>query len=120
MRSRIASLTLALGIAAAAAGTAHSTASAVTAVPPRPCVPSAPPGIIVQGGAYTPSTLTMSDPGGTVTWIFFNPPTTVTSTNLTLFNTAVRSSGTYKFTFWSAGTFPYADNSTAAVLIPGP
>ena len=114
MRRYLALLPLTVGIACAAALTAHGTASAVTSVPPAPCAPIVPPSIQVMSGAYTPSTLGLTRPGSTVTWNFFSPAASVTSTNMTLFNSGVKSSGTYKFDFWSAGTFTYDSSTNAA------
>jgi plastocyanin len=108
------SLALALGIASVSAMAAHSTASAVATAPPAPCAAVIPPGVTVQGGAYSPTPLALARPGSTVTWTFHSPAASVTSTNIALLNSGVKSSGTYKFNFWSAGTYPYHSTTNAS------
>lgn len=104
------SLALALGLASAAVAVAHTTASAVAAAAPRPCAATVPPGVTVQGGVYTPTTLSVSRPGSTVTWDFHGGTAnaaSATSTNLTLFDSHPKGTGSYRFTFWSAGSYLY-------------
>jgi hypothetical protein len=83
-------------------------------VPPPPCVPPVPPAVTVQGGSYSPTPLNLARPGSTVTWNFHSPAASATSTNIALFNSGVKGSGSYKFNFWSAGTYPYHSTTNAA------
>lgn len=77
-------------------------------VQPPPCVPEIVPAVLVTGSSYSPATRTTSTPGTTVHWQWNGAGASVTSTGgLPLMGSQVKSSGTYSFTFWSAGSFPY-------------
>jgi plastocyanin len=81
---------------------------AAPAVQSPPCVPQIVPTVLVMGGSYSPATRTTSTPGTTVHWQWNGASASVTSSGgLPLLKSRVKSSGTYSFTFWSAGSFPY-------------
>ena len=100
--------------AAVAAATLVAVPAAVAApisahvVQPPPCVPEIVPTILIMGSGFSPATRTTSTPGTTVHWQWNGAGASVTSTGgLPLLKSQVKSSGTYSFTFWSAGSFAY-------------
>lgn len=78
------------------------------AIPPPPCIPAVVTNIFVDAGAYSPATQSSSTPGTAFGWVW-NTSTaeSVTSDKLPLMNSAAKTSGSYSFTLWSAGSFPY-------------
>ena len=99
---------IAIGLIAAPAAVAAPTRAPQPAVSPPPCVPEIVPTVLVMAGGFSPATRTTNTPGTTVHWQWNGAGASVTSTGgLPLLKSAVKSSGTYSFTFWSAGSFPY-------------
>ena len=99
---------IALLLIAVPAAVAAPTRSPAAAIQPPPCVPQVVPDVLVMGGGFSPATRTTSTPGTTVHWQWNGTSASVTSTGgLPLLKSQVKSSGTYPFTFWSAGSFPY-------------
>jgi len=78
-------------------------------IPPRPCVPAILTSIFVDAGSYSPVTQSSPTPGTKFGWTWTTPTAeSVTSDNgLPLLNSAAKTSGSYAFTLWSAGSFPY-------------
>ncbi|HEX5249858.1 MAG TPA: hypothetical protein VFW14_09350 [Gaiellales bacterium] len=99
---------IAIGLIAVPAAVAASTRSPQPAILPPPCVPEIVPTVLIMAGGFSPATRTTSTPGTTVHWQWNGASASVTSTGgLPLLKSAVKSSGTYSHTFWSAGSFPY-------------
>ena len=67
------------------------------------------PDIVVLSGGFSPAARTVPTVGSKVTWQWGGGATASVTSNggLPLLKSLVRSSGTYSFTFWSAGSFPY-------------
>jgi hypothetical protein len=67
------------------------------------------PDIVVLSGGFSPAARTVPTVGSKVTWQGGGGATASVTSNggLPLLKSLVRSSGTYSFTFWSAGSFPY-------------
>ncbi len=106
---------------AAAPGTGIASVSS-TVPPPPPCVAQVVPVVLVNHGAYSPRTLTTVTPGSTVEWQWNTggAAESVTSTGgLPLMASRAKTTGTYDFRFWSAGSYPYhssADPSQKGVI----
>lgn len=110
--SRLARAAAAIAVALVAVPTAVAAPMPAPAIQPPPCVPQIVPTVLIMGGGFSPATLTTNTPGTTVHWQWNGATASVTSTGgLPLLKSQVKSSGTYSFAFWSAGSFPY--HSTA-------
>ena len=106
---------VAIGLVAAPAAIAAPTRAPAPAVQPPPCVPEIVPTVLIMGGGFSPATRTTSTPGTTVHWQWNGAGASVTSTGgLPLLKSQVKSSGTYSFSFWSAGSFPYHSTVNAS------
>jgi hypothetical protein len=65
----------------------------------------------VDAGFYSPPTVRMTGPGPQ-NWSWNGATESVTSTGLqNLFNSGVKSSGSYSFNFWGAGSYPYGSTA---------
>jgi plastocyanin len=93
---------IAVGVAICSA----ATASAV--VPPPPQIVS------VDPTSYSPATVTQ-DLDGTIDWVFVASNSVTDSSTMDLFNSGVKSSGRYEFSFTQAGTFAYHSSSQPSV-----
>jgi plastocyanin len=101
-------LTLAIAAAGLAAAPGAGARPLVPNVAPPPCLGSGMTSA-VNSGAYLPNVAHLASPPGSMTWNWQTGATeSVTSVNLTLFNSGVKSSGaSYSFTFWGAGLYTY-------------
>jgi plastocyanin len=65
--------------------------------------------VFVTAGAYSPTTQQLRAPGGKVTWTWntHGSADSVTATDIKLFDSGVKTQGSYAFTFFAAGTYRY-------------
>ena len=88
----------------------------VPQIPPPRCMPAVQTILSVDSGSYGPATRTVPTPGSTEEWEWSTgSPESVTTTGaLPLLHSAAKTTGTYEFTFWSAGTYGYHSSADAA------
>ncbi len=88
----------------------------VPQIPPPRCMPAVQTILWVDSGSYSPATRTVPTPGSTEEWEWSTgSPESVTTTGaLPLLHSAAKTTGTYEFTFWSAGTYGYHSSADAA------
>lgn len=105
----------ALATAPGAVGAAAS-GSASPQIPPPRCLPEVEPIVMVNAGSYSPATRTVPTPGSTIEWEWStaSPESVTTTDSLPLLHSMAKTSGTYSFRFWSAGTYPYHSSTDAA------
>ena len=111
-------LAVAVGVAALmmVPGAGAAPTRALARIPPPPCLPEVEQEIMVNTGSYYPSTMITHTPGSASEWEWVNAGTaSVTTTGrLPMLHSKVKSTGTYSFTFWSAGTYAYHSSIDAS------
>ncbi|HLK44303.1 MAG TPA: hypothetical protein VKV34_13255 [Thermoleophilia bacterium] len=91
-----------------ATGLFVSSTAAANAVPPAPQIVS------VFSSSYDPVNVTQKL-DGTIEWVFLASNSVTDSSTMGLFNSGVKSSGQYEFSFTQAGTFAYHSSSQPSV-----
>jgi hypothetical protein len=90
-----------------------------------PLCPSVVYPIGVETGSYSPKVANVAAPGGTPTWEWWTSmgavDESVTSTGIKLFDSGIRSSGSWSFRFFAAGRYPYHSRNSqqnGAIEVP--
>jgi hypothetical protein len=114
-----------LGVLALAAYPLPASASPAGANVILPQCPGVRQPIVVQTGSYSPRVANVNAPGASPRWEWWSSMITsaesVTSTGINLFNSGLRSSGNWSFTFFASGHYRYHSTNgaqTGAIEVP--